>query len=61
MRNNNIIQQECLTTFVQADVPRPSKYAKGANIKKLYSLPTQCIDVFRMILTINSDYFPKQH
>jgi hypothetical protein len=23
--------------------------------------PTQCICVFRMILTINSDYFPKQH
>jgi hypothetical protein len=26
-----------------------------------YILPTQCIYVFRMILTINSDYFPKQH
>jgi hypothetical protein len=24
-------------------------------------LPTQCICVFRMVLTINSDYFPKQH
>jgi hypothetical protein len=31
------------------------------NIQKLCILPTQCIYVFRMILTINSDYFPKQH
>jgi hypothetical protein len=28
---------------------------------KLCILPTQCIHVFRMVLTINSDYFPKQH
>jgi hypothetical protein len=26
-----------------------------------YILPTECIFVFHMILTINSDYFPKQH
>jgi hypothetical protein len=31
------------------------------NILKLRILPTQCIYVFRVILTINSDYFPKQH
>jgi hypothetical protein len=30
-------------------------------IKNISRLPTQCICVFRMILTINSDYFPKQH
>jgi hypothetical protein len=30
------------------------------NIQKLHSLPTQCIYMFRMILTINSDYFLKQ-
>jgi hypothetical protein len=24
-------------------------------------LPTQCVCVFRMVLTINSDCFPKQH
>jgi hypothetical protein len=24
-------------------------------------LPTECICVFRMVLTINSDCFPKQH
>jgi hypothetical protein len=28
---------------------------------KLYILPTQCIGVFRKVLTINSDCFPKQH
>jgi hypothetical protein len=27
----------------------------------LYILLTQCIYVFRMVLTINSDCFPKQH
>jgi hypothetical protein len=31
------------------------------NIKENCILPTQCICVFRMILTINSDYFPNQH
>jgi hypothetical protein len=31
------------------------------NTPKLYILPTQCICVFRMVLTINSDCFPKQH
>jgi hypothetical protein len=30
-------------------------------INELYILPTQCIYVLRMVLTINSDYFPKQH
>jgi hypothetical protein len=27
---------------------------------KLCILPTQCIYMFQMILTVNSDYFPKQ-
>jgi hypothetical protein len=31
------------------------------NILKLYILPTQCICVFRMVLTVNSDCFPQQH
>jgi hypothetical protein len=31
------------------------------NVLKLCILPTQCICVLRMVLTINSDYFPKQH
>jgi hypothetical protein len=26
-----------------------------------FFLATQCIYVFRMVLTVNSDYFPKQH
>jgi hypothetical protein len=26
-----------------------------------YGLPTQCICVFRTVLTANSDCFPKQH
>jgi hypothetical protein len=30
------------------------------NTPKLCILPTQCIYVFRMVLTINSDCFPKQ-
>jgi hypothetical protein len=28
---------------------------------KLCILPTHCICVFRMVLTINSDCFPKEH
>jgi hypothetical protein len=31
------------------------------NILKFYILHTQCICVFRMVLTINSDCFHKQH
>jgi hypothetical protein len=31
------------------------------NTPKLCIMPTQCISVFRMVLTINSDCFPKQH
>jgi hypothetical protein len=31
------------------------------NTPKLYILPTQCSCVFRTVLTINSDWFPKQH
>jgi hypothetical protein len=31
------------------------------NTLKLCILPTQCICVFHMVLTINSDCFPKQH
>jgi hypothetical protein len=31
------------------------------NTLNLPILPTECIYVFRMVLTINSDCFPKQH
>jgi hypothetical protein len=31
------------------------------NIKGLHILHTQCVCVFRMVLIINSNYFPKQH
>jgi hypothetical protein len=31
------------------------------NILKLLILPTDCVCVLRMVLTIESDYFPKQH
>jgi hypothetical protein len=31
------------------------------NTLKLCILPTQCICVFRVVLTINTDCFPKQH
>jgi hypothetical protein len=31
------------------------------DILKLCILPTECICVFRVVLTINSDCFPKQH
>jgi hypothetical protein len=31
------------------------------NKLKLYILRTQCICVYRMVLTTNSDCFPKQH
>jgi hypothetical protein len=36
-------------------------YTARFNILKLCILPTQCICVFRMVLTINIGYFPKQH
>jgi hypothetical protein len=31
------------------------------NISKPCIIPTECIFVFRMVLTLNIDYFPKQH
>jgi hypothetical protein len=31
------------------------------NTLKLCILATECVCVFRMVLTINSEYFPKQH
>jgi len=31
------------------------------NIHQFYLLPTQCIDVFCVVLRTNSDYFPIQH
>jgi hypothetical protein len=36
-------------------------YTYHFNILQLCILPTQCMCVFRMVLTINSDCFPKQH
>jgi hypothetical protein len=38
---------------------KPSGYYM--HILKLYILPTECVVVFRMVLTINSEFFPKQH
>jgi hypothetical protein len=31
------------------------------NFRRCCILPTQCIYVFRVILTTSNDYFPKQH
>jgi hypothetical protein len=31
------------------------------NIEILYILSTQCVYPFRMVLRINTDYFPKHH
>jgi hypothetical protein len=36
-------------------------YTTCFDTSKLHILPTQCICVFHMVLTINSDCFPKQH
>jgi hypothetical protein len=36
-------------------------YTTCFNTLKLCILPTQCIYVFPMVLTINSDCFPRQH
>ena len=33
----------------------------GFDTQNFYVLPTQCIDVFYMNLSTNSDYFPTQH
>jgi hypothetical protein len=38
---------------------KPSHHSARFDTLKL--LPTQCISVFHMVLTINSDCFPKQH
>jgi hypothetical protein len=35
-------------------------YTTCFNIVKLYILPTQCIYVFHVVLTINRDCFPKR-
>lgn len=31
------------------------------DIKNLYIFPTRWIQVFRMLVTVNGDYIPKQH
>jgi hypothetical protein len=31
------------------------------DLKELYILPTECVVVFHMVLTINSEFFHKQH
>jgi hypothetical protein len=36
-------------------------YTTRFNILKLCIVLTQCICVFHVILTVNSDCFPKQH
>jgi hypothetical protein len=36
-------------------------YTTHFNILKLCILPTQCICVFHVVLTINIGYFSKQH
>jgi hypothetical protein len=46
----------CVCTVIN-----PLKPSDYFNILKLCILPTQCICVFRMVLTINIGYFPKQH
>jgi hypothetical protein len=43
--------------YSSCDVPTKMMYTKW----KRRILPTQCICVFCMVLTINSDCFPKQH
>jgi hypothetical protein len=40
---------------------KPLRCTTRFNVVKLCILPTQCTCVFRMVLTINSDCFPKQH
>jgi hypothetical protein len=36
-------------------------FTTSFNLQKNWILPTQCIYVFRIVLTMKSDYFPKQH
>jgi hypothetical protein len=54
--------------FFNVNVINPLKHSNNGiyippalTLKKLSILPTQCVYVFRMVLTINSDYFPKRH
>jgi hypothetical protein len=41
--------------------PVVNVYTACFNILKLFILGTYCVHVFRMVLTVNSDCFPKQH
>jgi hypothetical protein len=53
----NIIPQSYAAATVRDPITCRSK--ARLNIQKLCILPTQCICVFRVVLTINSDCFPK--
>jgi hypothetical protein len=48
-------------SFLNASSPVVTICTTCFNTLKLCILPTQCVCVFRMILTISSDCFPKQH
>jgi hypothetical protein len=43
------------------DVMFPVRYELNSYVQSLCILYTQCVYMFHMILTINSDYFPKQN
>jgi hypothetical protein len=48
----------CLINLLK---PSSSLCTACVNTLQICIVPTQCICVFRMVLTINSDCFPKQH
>jgi hypothetical protein len=47
--------------FFNSLKPVVTVYTTCINMLKLWVIPTECICMLRMVLTINSDFFPKQH
>jgi hypothetical protein len=54
IRNKKLIQNLTPWNTVELHLPQV------LTLNKLCILPTQCICVFRVVLTINSDYFPEE-
>jgi hypothetical protein len=53
--------ERCYEGLLNPESPEVAIYTTYFNITKFCILPTECSCVFCMVLTINSDCFPKQH
>jgi hypothetical protein len=59
--SGNMLLASPAQSFLVSGFAKPNDHIFLFHYSKLRILPTQYIDVFHMILTINSDCFPKQH